>query len=550
MANDKEREKRRANRMRKNKTALMKAKELEELPADDFDDEITEVIEEPNLIEKNMEEMGVPMPAPTSWDELDAMHAAREQAEQVREMSWSVQDLVSNIVYSPLPAEEKASAIKKVGDGFGKRLKSMKPMMEKALDMDLLEIQALLARDSRHTPILEKVGDWITKKKLEPIGAMDITSIFLIHDKAHVRQALRSAVKLIEKGGQDGIDAREALPSIKQAVKELGIGAMDKSSSAVIVEKDKTGGWRAVMWPSNNFIDHDKDIISEAAHIEYVDWVNKNMDVAPVFLCHHIPGTLRKNRVDFVGYESGFLLMSAPLEEHEAAGLLRAQMITDLGMSHGTFVLERNSEDNRVIEKYRMVEVSDLPLENAANPFTDFETLKKEAAMDTKTYLVSVLGSEEEADKYLKKMDMKQKSLRDAGVEEKEKKTVSAPDPKTEPEVKTPAPTTSIEQIVEAVRKDLDVEGLSEMLTKLSEDAEKVPVLEALIKELKEDQDEKLAEKISPPIEKSLAWQKNRRSLAKETVLKEDNEEDDKLKKAQPEVHWLNKATNTEPVAA
>lgn len=545
MANDKEREKRRANRMRKNKTALMKAKELEELPIEDFDDEPADVIEEPEVVEKDLTGMAMLMPAPTSWDELDAMHAAHEQAEQVREMSWSVQDLVSNILYAHLSADEKASAIKKVGDGFGKRLKSMKPMMEKALDMDLLEIQALLARDSRHTPVLEKVGDWITKKRF---NAPDNTAqLFYIHDKTHVRQALRLAVEMIEKGGDGEKIAKEELPKIKEAAKEFGIGAMDKTSSAVMVEKDKSGGWRAVMWPSNNFIDHDKDIISEAAHTEYVDWVNKNMDVAPVFLCHHIPGTLRKNRVDFVGYESGFLLMSAPLDEHEAAGLLRAQMITDLGMSHGTFVLERNAEDDRVIEKYRMVEVSDLPLENAANPFTDFETLKKEAAMDTRSYLVSVLGSEEEADKYLKKMDMKQKALRDAGVEEKEKKEVS--EPKTEPEVTTP-PIASIEQIVEAVKKEIDVDGLSEMLTKLSEDAEKVPVLEALIKELKEDQDEKLAEKISPPIEKSLAWQKNRRSLAKETVLKENDEEDEKLKKAQPEVHWLNKATNTEPVAA
>jgi len=87
------------------------------------------------------------------------------------------------------------------------------------------------------------------------------------------------------------------------------------------------------------------------------------------------------------------------------------------------------------------------------------------------------------------------------------------------------------------------------MLTKLSEDAEKVPVLEALIKELKKDQDQELADKINPPVEKALAWQKNRRSQAAETVLKENNEEDKKLEKAQPEVHWLSKATGIEPVA-
>ena len=553
MANQTVREKRRANRMRKTQTALMKAQEQAEVVSEDELDDGVEVIEtdsedvEKSLIAKDM--YAEPMMGPMSWDELDVAEQAREQADHVREVTWNVQDLVSNILYSPMPADEKASAIKKVGDGFGKRLKNMDKMMEKSLDMDLLEIKALLARDVRHTPLLEFLGDWITKKKFDLTPIMDITSIYLIHDKAHVRQALHSVVKLIEKGGQDAIDAKEVLPKIKEAAKELGIGAMDKTSSAVVVEKDKSGSWRAVMWPSNNFIDSDQDIISESAHKEYVGWVNKNMDVTPVFMMHHVPGTLRKNRVDFVGYESGFLIMSAPLEEHEAAGILRTQILTDLGMSHGTFVLERNQKDKRIIEKYRMVEVSDLPLDHAANPFTDLEALKKEANMNTKEYLVSVLGSEEEADKYLSKMDLKQKSLRDAGVEEKAKKEETlVADPPAKPEVKD-APTTSIAQIVEAVKKEIDVEGLSEMLTKLSEDAEKVPVLEALIKELKADQDSALAEKISPPIEKSLAWQKKRSSQAKETVLDPKKEEDEKLKKAQPEVHWLNKVTGTEPVA-
>lgn len=564
MANAKEREKRRAARRRKNETALLKAQDSEEVISDDDLEEEVEVIETDSEVEQKSMDMS--MMGPTSWEEMDAAEQAREQADHVREVTYNIQDLVSNIAYSPLSAEEKASAIKKVGDGFGKRLKEA-VTVKKALDMDLLEVQVLIAKDSRHTPIMEKLGDWIEKKKLTAAAENSLSDEqfalvvtrdgkkirkYPIHDKAHVRNALARAAQMIERGGEAAADAKAAMPKIRAAAKKMGIGKMEKGSSAVAIEKDISGQWRAVMWPSNNFVDFDNDIISESAHREYVDWVNKNMDVAPVFMCHHIPGTLRKSRVDFVGYESGFLLMSAPLEEHEAAGLLRAQLLTDLGMSHGTFVLERNQKDNRIIEKYRMVEVSDLPLENAANPFTDFETLKKEAAMDTRKYLVSVLGSEEEADKYLNKMDMKQKALREAGVEEKEKTEKVETKTETTPEVKdkkVDAPAPSITQIVEAVKKEIDVEGLSEMLTKLSEDAEKVPVLEALVKELSQNHDEALAEKINPPVAKMLAWQKQRKSQSKDTVLKDNDEKDEKLKKSQPEVHWLNKATGTEPVA-
>lgn len=557
-------EKRRAARLRN----TMRHKEKEEALQKDLEEEIVDdPIEDVESVEKDYYSAPdmMPVPGPTSWDELDTEKVARDKAAQVREVTWNTQDLVNNILYSDMPPENKAKAIQSVGDGFGNRLKMAEKHenMEKEYDLDLLETEAILARDARHLSVIEKVTDWFQKAKLTAAkeDALDDSDFALvvtrdgkkvrkypIHDKAHVRNALARAAQMMNEGGEAAKDAKAALPKIRAAAKKFGIGTMEKSNSAIVIEKDASEHWRAVMWPSNNFIDLDGDILSEVAHKEFVEWVGGNMELAPVFMTWHLPETVRKNRVDYVGYENGFLLMSAPLEENEAAALLKAQTITDLGMSHGTIVLERDPSDPRVVTKYRMVEVSDLPLKYAANPFTDFETIMKEAemskALDTKAYLETILGKEK-AEEYLKKAGIKQKALQDAGVESKEKKE-EVPAPASTPE--TPSVEELTAQVFERVRKELDVEGLSAYLEGLQESTEKVAVLEALVKELTEKREDELAEMIAAPAGKALVWQKERASKSEKTVLDEKKPEDEKLKKAKPELGWLSEATGTQPI--
>jgi hypothetical protein len=558
MATVKTREKRRAARLRKNEKIQKQIDDLAELINEDDGGDEEEVIAEKDY---GMEPaMAVMPPLATSFEELDAMELAREQADAVREVTWQVSDLVHNILYSDMKPKEKATAIKSVADEFPRRVEmEVSDEMEKSIDdMDLLELEALIAKDNRRLTVFERLSDFIEKKKLTARAENALSSEqfalvyeeggkpvrkYPIHDKAHVRNALARAAQMINSGGKAAEDARKALPKIRAAAKKMGIGAAEKERSAVVVEKDASGGWRAVMWPSNNFKDLDGEIISEKAHQEYVEWVNKNMDVAPVFLTWHKAGTRRAAQVDFAGYEHGFLIMSAPLTEKEAAGLLRAQALTDVGMSHGSFVLERDGSDPLVITKYRMVEVSDLPIENAANPFTDFETLLKEADMDTKQYLASVLGSDEEAEKHMKKMLEKQEALRKAGVEEK------ASDPPAEPvaETKT-AEAPNIDEIVARVAKELGMDQLSVEFAVLKEAAEKVPVLESLVAELTTKSDEKLAEMIAPKIAKSFSWMDARPSQSEKTVLKDEDKGDAKLKEAKPETGWLSELTGTTPL--
>jgi hypothetical protein len=567
------REKRRDRRLRAAQLAKQKAAELD--VQEEIDDEQGEEPgEEEQVMKDYMEGMSAPaymLPVgPVSWEELDALEVTREKAEAVQEVSWQVRDLVNNVLCSPMSPKEKAQAIQGVGDGFAERVQMAEDefdTVEKSIDTDLLELEVLIAKDNRHIPFTEKVSDFVSKAVLTTAGEKKLSDSdfalvytdengkkvrkYPIHDKAHVRNALARAAQQIKAGGTGAADAKKALPKIRAAAKKMGIGQMEKSASAVLVEKDLTGNWRAVMWPSNNFKDLDGEIITEAAHMEYVDWVNKNMDMTPVFTTWHEPGLVRKNQVDFVGYEDGFLIMSAPLEQDEAVALLKAQLVTDIGMSHGSIALERDPQNTKHITKYLTVEVSDLPLENAANPFTDFETLiSKEADMNIKDYLASMLGPEK-AEAFMEKTNMKQKALREAGVEEKAAKT-------EEPEAKpveqkpsdTPTPATALDMdaILKAVRADIGVEDLNELLTKASEAMEKVPVLEAVIKELSASKETELAEMITPKVLPTFVWQKKRASNSEETVLNKENEEDKKLSESKPTVGWFSELTHTTPL--
>lgn len=572
MNREQKKERRREARLRAKERKLQKAKELE-LEVDSETDVIeTENDPEDEGVEKDMypEEAYYPQPAPISFDELDEMRDVEEKAQAVREVTWDTETLVRNILHDPdMEPGEKADAISEVSAEFAGRVSVEIEDEKKEKDIELLQLEAIVAHEHRSMSALDFIED-MTKKvvsytsrskmddgKFAMVDTRDGKKVrkYLIHDKAHVRNALARAAQMIKRGGSAAADARKALPKIHAAAKKMGIGSsMEKEHNAIIIEKGADDQYRWVGWVSNNFVDWDGDIISEDAHKEYVEWLDKNMDVAPAFITWHIPGTARKSAVDFAMYEDGFLIMSGSLTEDEAAGLLKAQAEVDLGMSHGTFVLSRDLKDPRVINKYRMYETSDLPLVKAANPFTDFETVSKEVGMDKKKYLAKILGSEEKADAFLEKTGLKQKALDAAGVESKEQTEVPAetapvvpvPDSAPAPKEEVPPAAEAKALTVDEVLKAMDIEGLNAFVAQAKEDHEKIPVLEELVKQLQGDQDDKLAEKLTPPAARFTWSQEKRASQSEDTVI--PKEEKDKVKPGVPEGYWLSDVTNTAPV--
>lgn len=294
--------------------------------------------------------------------------------------------------------------------------------------------------------------------------------------------------------------------------------------------------------------------MKDSAHREYVDWLDQNTDLAPVFMSWHTPDTVRKHAVDFWMYENGFMIMSGALEEDEAEGLLNVQKEIDLGMSHGTVVLKRDPQNRNHIEKYRMYEVSDLPLENAANPFTTFETVAKEAGMDKQKYFEGLFGKEK-AEKYLDMTKEAEQTLEGAGVQSKETKAEEAPTAPTAPTAAAPSAQAQAivldEKAIEQIAKSLGLEELNAYLAQLNAQAEKVPVLESLVKAMAEKQDEKLADMITPPAEKYVWMQKNRASQSANTRLNPESKEDENLKKSVPTLtseDWLAQSLGVEPI--
>jgi len=480
-----------------------------------------------------------------TFDQLDEQKAARKKAALIREETWDVEDLVWNIVNNPmLEPQEKGTFIKQVGNDFGDRVSAIMDTpikMLKESPMEVLEIEALLAKDARQIGFVEKYASVLYPKR------------------EAIRKSLLEAAEAIEKGGDEADVAIESLPELRIEAKKLGIeNTMEKGGKGgILIQKDAKGDWRWIGWPSNNFKDRSSDILTESAHLEYVEHWNKSRDSQklPVFTSLHAPGTARENPIDFVGYENGFLVMSGKLTESEASRLLSVQKDYDLGMSHTGWGLRGNPDDVRQITKYRLFEVTDLPVEMADNPFAALSVISQEAVMskqqekDQLAYLTKLTGDEDLAKLALsEKTSLKQAELQEAGVEQKEAKEEKVPKAAEQAESQASAAFD-----IDKIAKELGLDELSEMIEKLQKSTEMVPVLEGIIKnqaatieKLGASQDELLEDVLTPIAQKRFAWQKDARSSESDDNLV-SGEELEKIKGPEEE-RWLSEVTHTEPV--
>lgn len=509
-----------------------------------------EEAEEVEPVEKFMDE--VPLAShgaqggAVTFDQHDEQVSARQKARKIQDEAYTVTELVDNIIYNPmLEPQEKGTFISQAGKDFSDRVTAI---MESPTDMfkekqvEVLEIEALLAKDARQMGFVEKNAGKLLYPK-----------------KDFVRKSLLEAAEAIEKGGDEAEKALETLPELRVEARKLGIskGMDEGGKSGIVIQKDADGDWRWVGWPSNNFVDRSGDILTEMAHKEYVEYWNASRDEQklPVFTSMHAPGTVRKSAVDFVGYENGFLVMSGKLTENEAAGLLRVQKDYDLGMSHTGWAIRGNQDDARQITKYRLFEVTDLPVSMADNPFAEVSVISQEVVMSKQQeqeqldYLIKLTGDEDLAKMALsEKTSLKQAQLQEAGVEQKEAKDESKEAPKSE----TP------KLNFEAIAKELGLDELSAVIADLQKSAEIVPILESVIKKqaaviekMDASQDEKLEDLLTPEAGKRFSWMDKARESESDGNVAEDTELEE-LKKNEPGPdyadNWLSEATGTEPV--
>lgn len=507
--------------------------------------------------------------APLSFGELDTHREMQEEEKVIQESVEDAKELLQNILEVDIETGEKADAIANVGGELKERLANLLKsdcddcdefdlevaqieslaLIEKQSFGEKLSFKAKLTSRGRNNLPDSAFACILSGGKKDASGRTKPRNLrrFPIHDKAHVRNALAR----LGQGKTRSNVAACARSSVLAAAKRMGIGRPSKkNSNAIIVEKDKNDDWRWIGWTSGNFIDLDEDIIEEEAHKEWVEYLDENPDMAPIFLSWHTKGTQREASVDAWLYEHGFMIYSGVLTEPEAISLLKVMRKEKLGMSHG-FIGIRNEKDRRVISKYRTFEVSDLPLNNAAFPYTDLDIILKEAgSMNKLDYLKDVLG-EEKVDKLLEDTALKQKLLREEGHEEKEKKS----------EEKKPTP---VSEVMEAIKADLGLEELSDYLKELVtrvdtlEDGKDTSdeVIKALTEELEEknkDVSDQIADRIEGKAGKVFAWQEARASQSKDTELKEGDKKDEKLRESTPGLKgkdgsWLSDKFGVAPI--
>lgn len=176
---------------------------------------------------------------------------------------------------------------------------------------------------------------------------------------------------------------------------------------------------------------------------------------------------------------------------------------------------------------------------------------------ETQDFIASIVGPEKAA-ALAAQSQAREKVLENAGIESKEKKTespdtiVAAP-ADSKPVVDTPASVLTPE-LLKAIEEHLGVDGLDATIATLKEQAGKVGVLEDTVRELltlKDGQDQKLADMISPTIAKQRSWMESRPSESDRNKLNKDTEEGKKILKSTPALdpeNWLSQAVGAQPL--
>lgn len=302
------------------------------------------------------------------------------------------------------------------------------------------------------------------------------------------------------------------------------------------VFKDINGNWRWLAIVSNNFKDREDEIIEEAAHLEYVAYADETKDYGEAWLWH-TPGTAWGD-ADFVEYVDGFLLKSGTVRPgfEDVAEALSHD--TNLGVSHGFY---SQYGDKGIISWYRDFEVSPLPLEVAANPWTGLSLLKKEAEMGIsakkREFLEEKLGKER-VDALGDSIKALGDALVAANIDYKDLPQDDEPDtPNTpEPEDNQDKGLISAQAITDAVTKAIDesqrFKALDESIASIKANADHVPDILARLSELEKSDDDKLMDYMQA---KSRNINGYRASQSDNTVLDTNNAADKALHTAKPQ---------------
>lgn len=266
----------------------------------------------------------------------------------------------------------------------------------------------------------------------------------------------------------------------------------DRGRGDFLIWKEASGRYRWLATFSNRYRDqdHPPEILSDAAHQDFVKAVDAKQWPMPELWHWHIPGT-RWGKADWMAYDGAFTLASGTVDKGHELEAERLAEMKGVKVSHGMphKEIRRDEADPSIITRYRTIEVSPLPDWAAANALTGFEITEVSdmAIPDEKKEHLRALGFTDERITQLEaELEGKAKEADAAGLETKDAPP-AAVDATPAPEAPAGPNADEVAQAIAAAVKPL--------LEQMTAQAQTVTALAETVKALKADEDKKLEAK-------------------------------------------------------
>ena len=261
----------------------------------------------------------------------------------------------------------------------------------------------------------------------------------------------------------------------------------------------KALGDRWFAWWSNAFEDHDGEFFSEKAIDEYVRRVDVGAVPMPELWLWHTPGT-KHGEAEWVGRIGHFAVAAGVFDDTPAGKAAQAHYAkagSDYGMSHG-FTYDPGQKRDGVFHQFNTFEISVLPAQAAANPYTAFrEVFDMEMDDEKFAFLARVLGSEETARQLVTATEDKSRAMEQLDVRYKDFVQMDAPAAAKAEDEDAPTDEVEDEPAGEAPADEVESKAdLGEFVESITEDvAVLANTINALIGKLESTQAEGAAEK-------------------------------------------------------
>lgn len=184
-------------------------------------------------------------------------------------------------------------------------------------------------------------------------------------------ETVESEMSTIYKALQSIAKALGIGDTTKEVVLKADGNIIEVERQPILFVKTVDGTLRFFTSFTNCFKDIHGEVITQAAHKDYVFWATNKEQYPDLQLWHAGPQS-KFGKVDWLDYSDGFVLASGVIDADKEY-IVEALEKENVKVSHGFYGVSNAAKE---IVAYRTFEISVLPAANAANQYTSFNIAK------------------------------------------------------------------------------------------------------------------------------------------------------------------------------